>query len=126
MELIKKTIKVGNSAGVILPKSLLGSEVKITVVKRPLNIKKDTLRMLDPFLEDLLGIYLIEQDEKKVEVLAVSFSTQKNILTETYKINIVPIENLKSSLKNKPLIKQRIKKARVILNRSLLNDLRKI
>ena len=42
MPLLRKAVKVGNSAGVILPKSLLGSEVKITVKNRPLNIKKET------------------------------------------------------------------------------------
>ena len=41
MELIKQTIKVGNSAGVLLPKQYLNSKVKI--ILEPLNIEKDVL-----------------------------------------------------------------------------------
>ena len=41
MEFLRKTVKVGNSSGVILPRKLLGSEVRVIVVKRPVNIKRD-------------------------------------------------------------------------------------
>ena len=43
-ELIKKTIRVGNSAGVLLPKEWLNTEVK--VVLQPRNIEKDILDIL--------------------------------------------------------------------------------
>ena len=42
--LIKKTIRVGNGAGVLLPKEWLNTEVK--VVLQPLNIEKDILDIL--------------------------------------------------------------------------------
>jgi len=41
MELIKNTIRVGNSAGVLLPKEFLNTQVK--VVLQPLNIEKDVI-----------------------------------------------------------------------------------
>ena len=41
MEFLRKAVKVGNSSGVILPKKLLGSEVKVIVVNSPINIKKE-------------------------------------------------------------------------------------
>ena len=44
MELIKNTIRVGNSAGVLLPKEFLNTQVKI--VLQPLNIEKDILDIL--------------------------------------------------------------------------------
>ena len=44
MELIKETIRVGNSAGVLLPKEFLNTKVKI--VLQPLNIEKDILEIL--------------------------------------------------------------------------------
>jgi len=43
-ELIKSTIRVGNSAGVLLPKEYLNTQVKI--VLQPLNIEKDILGQL--------------------------------------------------------------------------------
>jgi len=44
MELIKNTIRLGNSAGVLLPKEFLNTQVKI--VLQPLNIEKDVLDIL--------------------------------------------------------------------------------
>ncbi|MFH1307256.1 MAG: hypothetical protein ABIH72_00190 [archaeon] len=124
MEFIKKAVKVGNSAGVILPRSLLGSEVKISVIRRPLNIKKDVLKILENYLENIIGIYIVSQ-EKKVEILVISSEINKQIATEDYKIDIVPLNRIKSLLKqNKQFVKQKIKKSKVIFNSLLLGELK--
>ena len=59
-EFYRRTVKVGNSAGVLLPKSLLGAEVKVSVINMPHNLKKDALRILEPILENIIGIYIIQ------------------------------------------------------------------
>ncbi len=124
MELIRKTRKLGNSSGVLLPKSLLGSEVKIIVVKRPINIKKEILKLLEPFLRDLKGVYIIQ--ENPVEVIAIS-SIIKKIVEDTstkIKINIVPLSLIKKDIKSSPVLKAKLMQAKSIFNHSLLDELK--
>ncbi len=124
-EFYRRTIKVGNSAGVLLPKSLLGADVKVAVVKHPRNIKKETLAILNKILEDILGIFLISKDESSIEILAISTKINKHIERGVYKIDITPIDKIKTSIKQKPEIKDKIKNAKPIMNKQLLDELRK-
>lgn len=139
-QFFRRAVKVGNSAGVLLPKALLGSQVLVRIVNPPLNLKRDTLRILEPMLEDLLGIFLISSPEnsavtagntaekiaKKAEILAVSTLTQtKTIEKGNYKIDIVPLLILKKSIKEKPQTREKIAKAKPILNKRLLLELKK-
>ncbi len=122
MEFLRKAVRVGNSSGVILPKKLLGSEVKVIVINKPLNIKKETFKIINNYLPDIQGIYVTK--EKPAEVLAISSSIKKVIETDKLKVNIVPLYIIKKDLK-KPALREKLKKAKVILNKSLLFDLRK-
>lgn len=124
MEFIRKTIKLGNSSGVILPRKLLGAEVKISVINIPLDIKKEALKALDSHLDDLLGIYIIAK--KPLEVLAVSSSLKKLIYNERIKILLVPLEQLKKDIKSNPELKKKISQSETILNHSLLSQLKKL
>ena len=141
---LRKTVRVGNSSGVLLPKSLLGADVKVIVINRPINIKKDIMRILNPILEDILGVYLIEKEDKteqeneenqenmqvnrikkKIKILAVATKINRHIEKGIYLIDIVPLAVLKKSIKTKKETKQKIKSAETILNRKLLAELRK-
>jgi len=122
MPLIRKTRRVGNSAGVLLPKSLLGSEVKITVVNKPFDIKKETIKALHNHLDDLQGIYII--GDKPAEILAVSTTTRAIISNTKLKITLVPLNIIKRDLKSNPKLRQRIMKAKAIFNNFLLKKLR--
>jgi putative transposon-encoded protein len=121
----RRTIKVGNSSGVLLPKSLLGAEVIVKIVSPPQNIKQDVLKLLAPFFEDILGIYIINIENKKVDILAVSSATSSSAQKGNYKIDIVPISLLKKSIKEKQQTKEKIKNAKTILNKRLLFELKK-
>ena len=123
MEFLRKTVRVGNSAGVILPKKLLGSEVKITVVNMPINIKKETLRMIEDCLEDVLGIYVI--NKRPAEVLAISDDIKKVIQEEKIKIIIVPLSQIKKDIKTNFVLRNKLEKAEAILNKNLLSKLQK-
>jgi len=131
MEFYKKTVKVGNSAGVLLPKNLLGAEVKITVVERPVNIRKDVFKVLAPYLEDILGIYLTgdyareEEDENShVEILAISDSISKIFRIGKYNVTILPLAKAEKALKeNIVSIHLKIKEAKPILNKFMLKKL---
>ena len=123
---LKKAVRVGNSAGVLLPRALLGSDVRVTVLTRPMNIKKDIIKLLTPVFEDILGIYLIEKKEDSAEILAVSTKVNKHIDKPRYFIDIVPISILKRSIKEKKETKEKITKAKPIMNKKLLKELREI
>ena len=58
-ELIKSVVKVGNSAGVILPKEWLNATAKIKLVRKPVDLKKEILELLGQHLENICGIFLI-------------------------------------------------------------------
>lgn len=122
-QFIRRAKKLGNSAGILLQRSLLGADVKIIVVNLPTNIKRDVMRILEPLLEDLIGMYIIKTEKRKTEVLAVSTKIRKHIEKENYKIDIVPLEILKKSLKKKQ-VADKIAGAEVIMNKKLLVELR--
>jgi len=133
VELLKKIVRVGNSAGVVLPKEWLNGLARIELVEKPLDIKKDTLEILSPYLEDLLGIYLVgsyargEQDlESDVDIIAISRGIQKEIKEGKYNFSIYSLENIKATLEKNPLmILPRLLEAKPIFNSSLLKELKK-
>lgn len=134
MEIVKSVSRWGNSAGVLLPREWLGNQVKVVLIERTLEIKKEILNILEPYLEDILGIYLVgsyargEQEEKSdIDVIAISKNTKKNIKSGKYDISIVTLESVKGTLEKHPiLILPRLNESKVILNPSLLEDLKEI
>ena len=129
MELIKNTIRVGNSAGVLLPKEFLNTQVKI--VLQPLNIEEDILEILlgGGILKNVLGIYLIgsyarkEQTiESDVDVLVITDNINKKIEKGKYEIICISKEEVERQLKENafPILPMMIE-AKPIINKKLLN-----
>ncbi|MEK6898805.1 MAG: DUF2080 family transposase-associated protein [Nanoarchaeota archaeon] len=131
---IKEVRPWGNSAGVLLPKEWIGKQISITLIDRTLEIKKEVLKILENYLEDIIGIYLVgsyarnEQKEKSdIDILAISENTQKHISSGKYEIEIIPLSMIKEILEKNPiLVYPKIVDAKIILNPSLLEDLRQI
>ena len=125
--LIRKTRKVGNSAGVLLPKKLLGSEVRVTVVRRPINLKKEALKVLNKHLNEIRGIYTtsLKDEEGKLEVLAISSKLKAVISSEKIKATIIPFQLVKKDIKTNKSLKNKIMKSSTILNQALLKELKK-
>ncbi len=130
-QLFRNTIRVGNSAGVLLPKEWLNGYVEVKLVEKPINIKKDSLEILDPFLEDIIGIYLFgsyarkEQDvESDIDIIAISNTIKKSIVLGKYNVSIYPLKSVESAIKNNPLnILPMLLEAKTILNKPLLDNL---
>lgn len=122
MEFIKKAVRVGNSAGVILPKKLLGSEVKITLISRPFNLKKVIFKLLSSHLQDIIGIYVINKNP--LEVLAISSSTKEKIPHDKFSLFIIPLSVVRKDIVNNQVLKEKLNSAEVILNKSLLDTLK--
>ena len=121
----RRAVKFGNSSGVLLPKSLLGAEVKVLILNPPVNIKKDVLNIIGDILDNIIGIYVISVEKRKVEVLVVSNSILRTIETGNYHLDIIPLNILKKSLKEKIETKLKIKNAKPIMNKMLLFELKK-
>jgi len=128
MELIKNTIRVGNSAGVLLPREWLGSQVR--VILEPLNLDKEIVEILmrENILGDVLGAYVVgsyargEQTiESDIDVLVITGSINKKIKRGKYEIICVSQEEIKSQIERNILpIFPMIKEARTIINKELI------
>jgi len=114
-----------------LPKEWLGNQAKVILIDRTLEIKKEVLSILEPYLEDILGIYLVGSyargEEKKnsdIDVVVISKNTSKNIKSGKYDLSIAKLENIRKTIERNPiLILPRLKEAKVILNKYLLEEL---
>lgn len=130
MELIKNTIRVGNSAGVLLPKEFLNTQVKI--ILQPLNIEKDILEILleEKILDNVLGVYLVgsyarkEQTiESDVDVLVITDKINKMIKRGKYDLTLVSKELADEKMEKNilPLLPMMIE-AKSIINKELLKN----
>ena len=128
MELIKTAIRVGNSAGVLLPKKYLNSQVKVILI--PLNIERDVLDILlkENLLQYIMGVYLIgsyargEQDiESDIDILVITSNVNKRIVREKYELICISKKELEEQLsKNALPILPMIKEAKTIINKELI------
>ncbi|MDP3026817.1 MAG: nucleotidyltransferase domain-containing protein [Nanoarchaeota archaeon] len=130
MELIKNTIKVGNSAGVLLPKEFLNTQVKI--VLQPLNIEKDILEILlqKKVLPRVLGVYLIGSYARKeqtidsdIDVLVITDNLDDKISMGKYDLMLVSKKLVDEKMKENifPLLPMMIE-AKPIINQDLIKD----
>jgi len=133
-ELIRPIVKVGNSAGVILPREWLNGKAKIELISKPLNIKKEVIEILDPYLENIVGIYLTgsyargeQTAESDIDVLAITNIINKKVTDGKYNIILVQKSKLEENLKINimPLLPMLIE-AKPIMNRELLDKLKDI
>lgn len=134
MEITRSVSKWGNSAGILLPREWLGNQVKIVFIDRTLEIKKEVLNILEPYLEEIAGIYLVgsyarseETEDSDIDIIAFSDSLKKEIKSGKYHISIVPLEAIKKTLNGKypELILPRLMEVKVLLNKNLIEELKK-
>jgi predicted nucleotidyltransferase len=132
MEIVRNVAKWGNGAGVLLPKEWLGNRVKIVLMDRSSDIRKEVLDMLAPYLEDIIGIYLTgsyargeQEADSDVDIVAISKHTKKEIISGKYHVSIITLEGARSTLEKDPiLILPRLYEAKPIMNEALLNELK--
>ena len=133
-QIYRTAVSWGNSSGVLLPNEWKNKEVQVILIDRTLEIKKEIFDILKDYLEDILGIYLVgsyargEQTERSdIDILVISTETKRDIVSGKYNISIYPIKNVKSALKNNPIIiYPRLLEAKTILNNALLNELKTV
>jgi len=130
-ELVKPIVRVGNSAGVLLPREWLNGRARVELVEKPTDIKRDVLEILEDYLEDVAGIYLVgsyarneQTDKSDIDILVISNDTAKEIVSGKYNVSIARLESIKNMLKSYPvMIYPRLLEAKPILNSRLLKEL---
>jgi predicted nucleotidyltransferase len=133
MELIKQIVKVGNSAGVILPKEWLNGKARIELISKPLDIKKEVFDILSIYLKSTLGIYIVgsyarneETEKSDVDVLVITEDVNKRIKKGKYDILLISKEEMEKGLERNilPLLPM-IKEAETLINKNLISEYKK-
>ncbi|MCX6741696.1 MAG: DUF2080 family transposase-associated protein [Candidatus Pacearchaeota archaeon] len=127
----KQVIKWGNSAGILLSKKWINKEVKVILIDRTNEIKKEVLNILEPYLNEIQGIYLVgsyargeEQKGSDIDIIVISNNLKKEISSGKYEVSIYPLKTIKIAIENNPLtILPRLLEAKTILNESLLKEI---
>lgn len=134
MELIKQITRAGNSSNVLLPKEWLGGIARVELIEKPINITEDTLKILNPYLKNVLGIYLVgsyarkeETKDSDVDVLVITDKINKKIKKGKYDLILISKTELEKTLRRNaiPLLPM-IKESKTILNEGLIERYRNI
>ena len=82
-QIIRKVSKVGNGAHVFVPKEWVNEEI-IIVRAQKLSLKEELMKILSPYTEDVIGIYIIgsyargeQSGRSDVDLLVVTNKTNK-------------------------------------------------
>ena len=129
-ELIKPIVKVGNSAGVILPKEWLNGNAKIELIEKPLDLKADILRIVGGYLSRTAGIYIVgsyarneQEEDSDVDVIVITKNVNKRVKKGKYEITYISKEEVERQLNENALpILPMIKEARAIINGDLIKE----
>jgi predicted nucleotidyltransferase len=122
--------KFGNSGHIVLPKEYIGRKIKIIAEPKTFEeIKSEILKILRPYLENIIGVYLYgsyarnEQTiNSDIDILVITTAKLKIIdRINDFAIVSVTIAELEEVLKNNAiLILPIIKEAKAIINAGLL------
>jgi predicted nucleotidyltransferase len=132
MEIVKSIVRVGNSAGVILPREWLNGKARIELIEKPLDINKEIFELLSDYLPDIIGIALVgsyargeEYSGSDVDVLVITESINTKIKNGKYEIILISENSLKKELEINilPLLPM-LKEAKAITNESIFNKYR--
>lgn len=133
MELIKPIVRLGNSAGVILPREWLNGEARVTLVRRPQNIKQEILEILEPIFTSVISIALVgsyarneEKSGSDIDVLVITSDIDETIRKGKYEIMVISKDTLEKSLETDaiPIIPM-LKEAKPIINSDMIDFYRK-
>jgi predicted nucleotidyltransferase len=127
-KLIKPIIRVGNSAGVLLPKEWLNGKAKIELIEKPVDIKSESLQILNSHLDQIQGIYIVgsharreETSHSDIDILGITSNLNLNINKGRYHIILISLTELEKQLENNALpLLPMIREASPILNSELI------
>ncbi len=130
-QIIREVTLIGNGAHVFAPKDWVGE--KVIIIKSPeLSLKKRILKILEPFLENILGVYLYgsyarneQRQDSDIDILIISNKKFK-IKEKGFEILVLEKSKIDKAVKIAPvLIYSALSEAKPIINSELLNNLKK-
>jgi len=127
-ELIKPIIKVGNSAGVILPIEWLKGKAKIILLEKPINPSQEIFEILQEDMPNITSIALVgsyargeENSDSDIDVLVITNGLDKKINLGRYEIILISEDNLKKELEKNALpLLPMLLEAKPLLNKELI------
>src|SRR3989344_4149417 len=122
-EIIKQAFKLGNSAGVLLPREWNGRKVIVKLIDK--SITEEVLEMLEKkdLLGNVIGISLVgsyareeETELSDIDILIITDSVNKQIKIGKYELFIVSKERFDKSFVKSLYLASLVNEARAILN----------
>lgn len=127
--IIKETIRIGNSSGVLLPKKWENKKVRVELIED--SIIKNVFDIINKegLLKKVIGIYLTgsyarneERIDSDIDILIVTSDFNKFLKEKNYEILFISKEKLDKTLENSLYLYSLIKEAKPILNVKLLDE----
>ncbi len=128
-EIIKQTIKFGNSSGVILPNTWKNKKVRVQLVET--SIIQDTIEILQQkeLLEETIGIYLVgsyargeETEKSDIDLLVITENIDKQIKTGNYEITLISKKRFKEKISKSLYLLSMVKEAKTLINKNFIKD----
>ncbi len=127
MELIRPIVKVGNSAGLVLPREWLNGRAKVILIEKAPEPEKEIFDIVKDYLTEIKALAIVgsyargeKTRESDVDVLVVTESTNKRIKQGKYEIIMISEEKLEEQLEQNVLpFLPMIKEAKPIINEKL-------
>ncbi|MDP2925188.1 MAG: nucleotidyltransferase domain-containing protein [Nanoarchaeota archaeon] len=132
-ELIKQAFRLGNSAGVILPKEWENKKVRVQLIEK--SITQDIFEILEEknLLSDVIGIYLTgsyardeETPKSDIDVLIITNNTDKLVKYKDYEITAISKQSFEKNIQKSPFLLSQIKESKTILNNDLIEKYKKL
>ena len=130
-QIIKEVTPIGNGAHVFAPKEWVGE--KVVIVRTPkVSLKRRILKVLEPYLENILGVYLYgsysrneQREDSDIDLLIISNKKFK-IKEKGFEIIALEKNKIKEAIKIAPvLVYSALAEAEPVINSELLTELRK-
>jgi len=133
MQLTKQIVKVGNGAGVLVPRAWLDGKATVELIEKPIDLQKDILEILEGYMPDILSIAIVgsyarnEQTPRSdIDVLVITHSTSKQIKQGKYNLILISEKSLEKELQRNilpwlPMLKE----AKPVINAQLIERLSK-
>ncbi|HLC78350.1 MAG TPA: DUF2080 family transposase-associated protein [Candidatus Nanoarchaeia archaeon] len=132
-QIIRNVTRIGNGAHIFAPKEWLGERVIIVRSLKP-SLKERILKIIEPHLESILGVYLYgsyargEQSEgSDIDVLVIAKNKFKIGKKDNFEFLVLKESFLEPAIKINPILMYSIfKEAKAIINQGYLEKYKKI
>ena len=135
-QIVKTVVKSGNGGAVWVPKDWLGQEVVVILPQKPeLEIKEKIIRLLEPYLKDIISVFIYgsyarheETKQSDIDVMVITEKAVKiNIKESKLEITAFELEKFRKAVEKYPVMYyQIVQEAEPLINSHVLEDLKEI